>query len=662
MRNLFVYLFLLFSAIVFYSCSANPFIDLDSIKNKLKIVEFPVQGDYPDNDGVVLYEDHFEDIRINNDGDFETTKRVHKVTKIFRNVEKYSSEEFVVPGEDKLISVNARVINPDGKIIELKSEDFHPVFGYAENSRFYSDVQIIKFTYPSLEKNSIVEYDYRIMEKYPLIMDVWYIEGELPKLWDKYNLYVPYLLLMKKVDGGAGWGWKYKAYNCSIPNPIVKSDASGPIVDKEALFTWDLRDIPAFTPEPAMPPYSNYLRYMKFKPMRWETWNDVSKDYYNDYFKPKLEITTEVSGKAEELTKNCSSETDKIKCIYDFVQSLRYVDVDLRQGDIEPYKPETVLKHKYGDCTDKTMLIIAMLKSLGIKSSPVLVLTHDEGVIDESFPCWNFNLMIVKVVTKDGKEIWIDPSTKYCKLGFLPHQCENIGVVVLNDNGTVNFENTPKNSSSDNIENFFMKLDFSNADTVNIQVSERYKGESNLKFKKELGEKTRSEILKICKSKISDYFVNAEVTDYTISDIDSTDLDLKFEFSAKAPNNMEKQGSLTLVTVDQFKLPLYLEWLGREKRTYDIEFNYPFTIFKTVEIDLPANKYTVKDLPSNTNYNGQALSYLRTFYNYGNEKIVGTEKFSVNQSNIKVDYFDKVKEFFDKIKLRNDEKIILTNN
>jgi hypothetical protein len=369
-----------------------------------------------------------------------------------------------------------------------------------------------------------------------------------------------------------------------------------------------------------------------------------------------LIINKAVEDKAAELTKNCTEDREKIKCIYDFIQTLRYVDIDLGQVSLEPESPEVVLKRKYGDGKDKSILLIAMLKSIGIESKPVLILTHDEGVLDNTFPSWNFNHMIVKAATKDGKEFWMDPSTRYCKLGSLPYQSENINALVLNDDGTSQIEYTPQNTSYDNVQFINMSLDLSKPDSLNILVSARYRGEINLKYKNILGEKTHSEMMKFCKSMISDYFVNAEVSDYTISDIDSTDLELKLEFNAKAPNDVLKPGNPTFLSVDQFKLPVGLDWLGREKRTYDIEFNYPYSIFKSIEIILPKDKYIVKELPVNTNYTGQAISYLRTFYNYGNERIVGTEKFSVNQKDIKVEYYGKLKEFFDKIKSKAEVK------
>lgn len=55
------------------------------------------------------------------------------------------------------------------------------------------------------------------------------------------------------------------------------------------------------------------------------------------------------------MTDGCSSETRKIEKIFDFVQSLRYVAIELGQGGYVPSRPGVVLRRMYGDCKDKSM-------------------------------------------------------------------------------------------------------------------------------------------------------------------------------------------------------------------------------------------------------------------------------------------------------------------
>src|SRR5207245_3226925 len=59
-----------------------------------------------------------------------------------------------------------------------------------------------------------------------------------------------------------------------------------------------------------------------------------------------------------------------------FVQDeIRYMGVEIGVNSHMPYSPATVVKRRYGDCKDKTLLLITMLRALGISARPALVST-----------------------------------------------------------------------------------------------------------------------------------------------------------------------------------------------------------------------------------------------------------------------------------------------
>jgi hypothetical protein len=85
------------------------------------------------------------------------------------------------------------------------------------------------------------------------------------------------------------------------------------------------------------PAYTNYLKYVKFAPSNWKSWDDISNWYYIKLYKPKVIITDRINNKAKELTQNCSNEIEKL---FDYVQSIRYVAIELGRGGIIPNSPE----------------------------------------------------------------------------------------------------------------------------------------------------------------------------------------------------------------------------------------------------------------------------------------------------------------------------------
>lgn len=118
--------------------------------------------------------------------------------------------------------MSARIIEPDGKSIPLAKTDFHHIIGAGSDYIFYSDEQKVRFTFPAVRKNCIIEYHYVIHESHPFIEDFWQIQSMYPELHNEYRLTLPANLLVAPKNGGYGWNWRYKVYNCKLGKPLFQ--------------------------------------------------------------------------------------------------------------------------------------------------------------------------------------------------------------------------------------------------------------------------------------------------------------------------------------------------------------------------------------------------------------------------------------------------------
>ncbi len=661
MKSAFICSFAVLISFLSLSCSSSKFVNLDNLKTELNLKDFPEQKDYPEADALVLTESHDVNVYINEKYELETVESIKRVTKLFKNIENHASIEIHAYNGDRVMNLHARTIKPDGTVIELKKDDFHTITGEGDDYVFYSDSKKIKFTFPAIEKNSIVEYGYTLYKSYPFVMGAWYIQGSTPKLLNTFRLTAPLILVAKGLNG-AGWTWRYKAFNCDVPQANFERNisASNAVLDASVSFEWKKQNVPAFEPEPAMPPEENYLQFVKFIPSDWEKWNDISSWYYNNFFKDQLIITDGIIEKANELTKNTNDETEKIRKIYSFIQSLRYIAIELGEGGLKPTEPQKVLERKYGDCKDKSILLLSLLKSIGIKAKPVLVLTSDRGTIDKNVPYWNFNHMIVRATTRDGKNYWMDPTAEKCSLGDVPYQCEGVNALVLNDDGTSILQTTPSSLFKDNVKEIKISVKFSDLDNTDFDISIKFKGEYNSRYRNYFNEKTHEEMLKFCKTLVANNYLNAEVKDYSFLNENSIDSNLVLDFKLKVPNAIEKQEDLVFLNIDPFKLIDEWAWLAKEKRNYDIDFEFPHTVDKTIEVELPDN-LKIRNLPSSTILSEEGLFYNKDYKTEGNNHLTIREYFSIKSKYIDADKYEKVRSFFDKMKAKLNEKIILTS-
>lgn len=97
--------------------------------------------------------------------------------------------------------------------------------------------------------------------------------------------------------------------------------------------------------------------------------------------------------------------------VLEYVQNeIRYLSVSLGENSHRPFAPATVIERGYGDCKDKTLLAVTMLRELGIEAEPVLVATYATRGPSAMLPSPTlFDHAIVRV-TVNGKRYFLDPT------------------------------------------------------------------------------------------------------------------------------------------------------------------------------------------------------------------------------------------------------------
>ena len=109
-------------------------------------------------------------------------------------------------------------------------------------------------------------------------------------------------------------------------------------------------------------------------------------DWYTTLASPSAQATPDLAAKAKELVAGQTDFTAKIQSIASYMQrNIRYVGIEIGIGGLQPHAADDVFRNRYGDCKDKATLLRAMLKSIGIHSTWVLVDTR-RGFVDPLIP------------------------------------------------------------------------------------------------------------------------------------------------------------------------------------------------------------------------------------------------------------------------------------
>ena len=145
----------------------------------------------------------------------------------------------------------------------------------------------------------------------------------------------------------------------------------------------------------------------------------TSNGIYTSY----VTTSQEIQAKAFDLTQHCSNDLCEIQKLLDFVSNIPYHTTTFQR-----YSAQKTIQQNFGDCDDKSNLLISMLHALGKEAYFVLVPKHifiispiEDTVLDKRKGLW-----------VNGKKYYILESTaKNSRIGFsLHYKLEDIDVIV----------------------------------------------------------------------------------------------------------------------------------------------------------------------------------------------------------------------------------------
>jgi transglutaminase-like putative cysteine protease/Flp pilus assembly protein TadD len=175
-------------------------------------------------------------------------------------------------------------------------------------------------------------------------------------------------------------------------------------------------------------------------------WKQVA-EWYAQLQGKRMAVDERVRKKADELTKDAGTPTEKARRLYDFVaRNVRYVSISLGIGRYQPHSASDVLQNGYGDCKDKHTLFSAMLRAEGIQSYPVLIDSSRQLDADIPSPT-QFDHVITAARLGTGPELtWLDTTPEVTPFGLILYQLRNKQAVLASHDSEGGLRRTPEES------------------------------------------------------------------------------------------------------------------------------------------------------------------------------------------------------------------------
>ncbi|MBW1644737.1 MAG: DUF3857 and transglutaminase domain-containing protein [Deltaproteobacteria bacterium] len=182
--------------------------------------------------------------------------------------------------------------------------------------------------------------------------------------------------------------------------------------------SWVFSRVPALTPEPSMPPYTQVAMRLLYSSL--DSWEAISRWYFK-LVEPKLRPSPAMEAKVRELVANRQSPAAKMAAIYYFVaQQVRYMGITTERNrpGFEPHEVSLTFSRRHGVCRDKAALLVSMLRLAGFSANPVLISVGDK--LDPEIPLPYFNHAITVVNDDNGHPAWFMDPTSETSRQFFP--------------------------------------------------------------------------------------------------------------------------------------------------------------------------------------------------------------------------------------------------
>ena len=596
----------LLSILLFFlsSCTPHLFKHEEPIDDEIAqlIKRAPPAQSYPDADIIVLLDEVVK--TVSEDGRYELS--VHKVFKIITERGKgYADCTIGFNARTQNISLlYAQTITARGRVIPLKKNAIKTVTPYSRYPA-YSDYKRLTFSMAGVRIGCVIDYKYVIKEKEPTI------EGEFSSA-NFFQWYNPVVVSRYTIITPDDMELRYlmlNPLNVTQPYPSIEHQQG------KKIYFWEYRNIPQILDESYMPPMEEIACNILVTSIH--SWQRFFQ-WWRGKIEGKTEPNEAIKNKVAELTKGHVTKREKIEALFDYVKrEIRYVSIGLGKTGYEPESASEVFENKYGDCKDKSTLLVSMLREAGIPAHYVLIPTHSVRSLIKDFPYpFQFNHCIVATEMEHGYH-FLDPTAEDYRFDYLLDSDQDRDVLIFKDNETI-FATTPLAKPEENVcigqQHIEIKVD----ESIVVVDKSFCSGAREAHLRSFFIYNSPTEVKEVLEKVVDGISPGAKLLDYTHADPLSFKKRFVTQIKYAAPDYCKKAGDILIFQVPGVKRGC--SGTGKKERRYPLVFWTNASSKDEVVFTIPEG-YEVYYLPESEEVSNPYFEF-RSRYQRDGEKVV----------------------------------------
>ena len=585
MKKLLVYFVLLVSTFSYSQKDKSSKIGQTSIKE----LQMPFYEKDSSATAVILYE--HANLYTDPDNDYKTRTDYYFRIKIFhKNAFELATINIPLYQKEKIIDIQAITYSfSENGSIKKDYISQNAIFSIKEND----DIHTEKFTLPNVTEGSVIEYSYSIISPYTKIDD-WNFQSSYPKIKSEFDaailgnfIYNVKLVGFQELDKSES----------SIKKKCVYVDGLGE--GGCIIYSFGMKDIPAFVEEKYMLSKKNYLSKITFDlktvtntrgitEKYTTTWKEADGKLKTQFFNNQTSKDSYFKKRIPENIFAISDELQKAKEIYRFIQ--KHFTWNGKNWTNEDAKLKDSFDEKVGNVAEINLSLYNSLKAADLHANLVVLATRNHGIPTKLFPViYDFNYVIVRIQI-DNETYYLDATDPYLAFGQVPVNTLNGDVRVLDFKNDGYWQMLQPRDISEKIISASLVLN-ENGD---------FSGDLDLTTSGYYALEKRKKIVNLTKEAyISDFEKqNPDVT------IDNYKIENTEELEKKLEEFFEISISMEEDLTEKIRLnPFLFERLNEnpfklKERLYPVDFAFPYKETYKLSLKIPEN-YTITSLPEN---------------------------------------------------------------
>jgi hypothetical protein len=291
--------------------------------------------------------------------------------------------------DEKLDYFRSWTIAPDGKQFQAMETDFIDHGAYAAEVLQMTE-RIRTVNPPASDPGAVVVCETEQHLRPYMYEEGWDIQGSIPIVSEALELALP---------PGGHYAESWHKYAPLKPIDLGSNHLRWEIKDMPALDLEKIHDTPAWGALAARMSIKWGDAAVNGADNQWRTiglWQEQLEEH-------RADPTPEITAKALELTAGAPDLYTKLSRITAYIQkNIRYFVVERGIGGWQAHYAADIYRNRYGDCKDKTTILIAMLQAIGVRAL-YLHVDSRRGIIDPDAPSLAGNHMITAIELPDGE-------------------------------------------------------------------------------------------------------------------------------------------------------------------------------------------------------------------------------------------------------------------